>query len=82
MMCSMNGLDRAISFSGGVTKLARLLGVRQSTVSNWRARGHPPAGRCRAIEHVTGGEVTAEELNPEVFRPVTETRKEAKGEAA
>jgi hypothetical protein len=34
-------LDRAIATEGGVGKLAVALGVRQSVVSNWRARGLP-----------------------------------------
>ena len=37
-------LENAISRAGGATKLARALGVRQNTVSMWRARGRLPRG--------------------------------------
>ena len=59
-------LTKAIARAGGVSQLARSLGVRQSAVSNWRNR-QVPADRCRAIERATG--VTANELRPDVFGP-------------
>lgn len=59
-------LTKAIDRAGGVSQLARALGVRQSVVSNWRKR-QVPADRCRAIEHATG--VAANELRPDVFGP-------------
>lgn len=37
----MDTLNQAIAAEGGVTKLAASLGVRQSVVSNWKARGLP-----------------------------------------
>lgn len=37
----MDILNTAIDKEGGVGKLASALGVRQSVVSNWRARGLP-----------------------------------------
>jgi hypothetical protein len=37
----MDILDAAIERAGGVGNLAVTLGVRQSAVSNWRARGLP-----------------------------------------
>ena len=37
----MDILNIAIDTEGGVGKLAAVLGVRQSVVSNWRARGLP-----------------------------------------
>jgi hypothetical protein len=37
----MDILKTAIDAEGGVGKLANSLGVRQSVVSNWRARGLP-----------------------------------------
>lgn len=57
-------LTKAIDRAGGVSQLARALGVRQSVVSNWRKR-QVPADRCRAIERATG--VSAYELRPDVF---------------
>lgn len=44
-----------------------MLGVRQSVVSNWRARGRVPVERCIPIETATHGVVTRYELRPDVF---------------
>jgi DNA-binding transcriptional regulator YdaS (Cro superfamily) len=63
----MNALDRAIEIVGGVGKLAAALSTRQSTVSNWRSRGHVPAERCLDIERATAGAVTRYDLRPDVF---------------
>lgn len=64
MIGPMSALDRAIEIVHGVGKLARAIGVEQAVVSNWRMRERPPrAPQCVAIERVTGGAVTCEELN-------------------
>lgn len=63
----MNALDRAIEIVGGVSALADALGVRQSAVSNWKARGQVPAERCIAIENATEGAVSRYWLRPDVF---------------
>lgn len=63
----MDALDKAISNLGGVTALARAIGQRQPTVSNWKARGQVPVQHCLAIENATGGEVTRYDLRPDVF---------------
>ena len=62
-------LDRAIECLDGVTALAIALGVRQSVVSNWRARGQVPPERVLAVEAVTGGRVTRHDLRPDIFGP-------------
>ena len=38
----MNTLEHAIKTTGGVSKLADALGIRQNVVSNWRARNRLP----------------------------------------
>lgn len=65
----MNALDEAISLMGGCSRAAAELGVVQSAVSNWRARGRAPAAHCLAIERATDGAVTRYELRPDVFGP-------------
>lgn len=52
---------------GGVTRLAELLGLRQSTVWGWLGKSERGAApeRCREIERLTG--VPAYELRPDVF---------------
>lgn len=62
MIGSMDALKEAISIAGGVGKLADLLGVRQSAVSNWKARGVVPAVRCPYIEAATT--IRCEQLRP------------------
>jgi DNA-binding transcriptional regulator YdaS (Cro superfamily) len=48
------GIERAIDKAGGAAAMAKHLGESVQTVSNWRARGMPPANRCVAIEQMTG----------------------------
>jgi DNA-binding transcriptional regulator YdaS (Cro superfamily) len=45
------GLDLAISAVGGVTELARRLGISQPSVSNWT---RVPAERVLLVESATG----------------------------
>lgn len=49
----------AINFFGGVGKLAKALGLRQSSVSEWQINGVP---ECRQyqIELATGGKLKAD----------------------
>ena len=61
----MSPLDKAIDLCGGVGKLAAAIGISQSAVSNWRARGtSPEPGNCVAIEQATDGAVTRQDLRP------------------
>jgi DNA-binding transcriptional regulator YdaS (Cro superfamily) len=62
----MQALNNAISAAKGVGELARLIGVGQSAVSNWRARGGlVPVEHCAAIEVATAGAVTRRDLRPD-----------------
>lgn len=56
------GLEQAIAAAGGVSHLARALGVSQPTVSNWR---RAPAERVLAIEIATG--VSRSVLRPDLY---------------
>lgn len=67
----MKPLDLAIEIVGGVGKLAVLLGVGQSVISNWRARGSViDALLCAEIERVTGGRVTRQMLRPDDWQTI------------
>lgn len=57
------GLDQAIRAAGGVTELARKLGIAQPSVSNWQ---RIPADRVRAVEAATG--IDRAILRPDLFR--------------
>lgn len=61
----MHPSDRAVELAGGVGKLADILGIGLTTISNWRARGTPiPAEHCPVIERELG--IACEELRPDV----------------
>lgn len=61
----MEALKTAIRLAGGVSKLATALGVGQSVVSNWLARGTvPDEVHCVAIERLTQGAVKCEDFRP------------------
>jgi DNA-binding transcriptional regulator YdaS (Cro superfamily) len=63
----MTPLAQAIEAVGSQSALARKCGVVQQHVWNWLNRdGAPPAERCPDIERATAGQVTVEELRPDV----------------
>ena len=57
-----SGLDRAIQMAGGVAELARRIGIRQPSVSNWN---RVPAERVAAVEAATG--VSRVHLRPDLY---------------
>ena len=59
-------LDRAVQHCGGVTKLATALDLRQSVVSNWRARESViDAVYCTAIDAMPDSPVRRWDLRPD-----------------
>lgn len=56
------GLQEAIRAAGGVTELARRIGISQPSISKWR---HVPAERIAAVEAVTG--VARAILRPDLY---------------
>lgn len=56
------GLDQAIRSAGGVSELARRLGIAQPSVSNWT---RIPAERVAAVEAATG--IARDILRPDLF---------------
>lgn len=59
-----SALKRAIKVCGGPAALARALDIKPPSVIGWRDLA--PIDRCPAIEAVTRGAVTCEELRPDV----------------
>jgi TorA maturation chaperone TorD len=57
------GLQQAIQAAGGVSELARKIGIAQPSVSNW---SRIPAERVAAVEEVTGLDRAL--LRPDLFR--------------
>jgi TorA maturation chaperone TorD len=60
------GLQQAIEAAGGVSELARKIGISQPSVSNW---SRIPAERVATIEEVTG--ISRAVLRPDLFRAHT-----------
>jgi len=58
-------IERACEIVGGLTALARILSVKPPSVSGWISN-RVPAERCPAIEKATGGQVTCEQLRPDM----------------
>jgi DNA-binding transcriptional regulator YdaS (Cro superfamily) len=56
-------LAKAIKAAGGVSALARALGIKHPAILQW---GRIPANRIVDIERVTG--VPREELRPDLYR--------------
>lgn len=71
----MDALNKAITFAGGVGKLAGLLNVTQQAVSNWKMPDRRiPLEHCIRIEQITSGAVKAADLRPDVYRPAKKGR--------
>jgi TorA maturation chaperone TorD len=61
------GLEQAIRAAGGVTELARRIGISQPSVSNW---SRVPAERLLSVEAATG--VAREILRPDLYAQSTD----------
>lgn len=61
------GLQQAIRAVGGISALARALGVAQPSISGW---SRVPAERVVAVEAATG--VTRDILRPDLYPPIDE----------
>lgn len=60
-------LSEYISERGNGANLAAELSVPHASVTNWATGARPiPAARCPDIERVTCGQVTCEELRPDL----------------
>jgi TorA maturation chaperone TorD len=60
------GLEEAIRAAGGITELARRIGISQPSVSNW---SRVPAERVLAVEAATGIERAV--LRPDLYEPAS-----------
>ena len=50
---------------GGPSAVARMVGCKPPSVTEWRTRGIPPE-RCPAIERAMEGSVTCERMRPDI----------------
>lgn len=64
---SCDAILKACRVVGGQAAMSRYLGVSSPTINQWTTGVRQiPAERCPEIEKVTKGEVTCEELRPDV----------------
>jgi DNA-binding transcriptional regulator YdaS (Cro superfamily) len=67
-MKQISPIEKAIQIVGGLTALARLVGVAPPTVHEWKTGKRPvPIERCLAIERATSGAVTRLDLRPDDY---------------
>ena len=65
---SENVIAKAIRIAGGVTKVARSLGISQPhAVGKWVIKNRVPPYRVIPLEKLTGGQVTRHELDPVLY---------------
>lgn len=53
---------------GTLDELSRMLGVRNTAVYNWMARGQIPLKHLRKLNDLSQGRLTKEMLRPDVFK--------------
>ena len=64
-MDTISPIEKAADEVGGLTKLARMLGVSPPTVHEWKTKRRPvPASQCKSIVGLANGKVTLQELRP------------------
>lgn len=60
-------IKRAVAWVGGQSELARRLRIKPQAVQRWCSTGVVPAKRVLDIERACDGEVTREELRPDLY---------------
>lgn len=67
---STSVLEQAVTLGGGQSAVARACGVKQAHVWYWLRRAQRwPAEHAKTLSDLTGGEITPEQIRPDVFGP-------------
>lgn len=61
----MRTLKQIVKEAGGQSEIARQLGLRQQSISEWVERNRVPAERVIEVERITG--VPRHELRPDIY---------------
>ena len=67
----MRSVDQIVKDSGGVTAVARAMGLKVQTVAAWMWRNNVPATQVVAFSKAT--KAPCHEIRPDVFPPPTDT---------
>ncbi|MCE2574840.1 transcriptional regulator [Komagataeibacter sp. FNDCR2] len=65
-------IDKAISRAGGLSALAKAIGIAPPSIIGWRYRAKIPEARIDCVHAATG--IPREELRPDLFDGVTVVR--------
>lgn len=65
MSCMESVIDHAISQAGGISRLAKEIGIAPASVCGWRKRGSIPVQRVLEVERITGLDRSI--LRPDIF---------------
>lgn len=60
-------LELAVELGGGQTKVGEKLGLKQSAIGNWLARGRVPNDQVIALSAACNHKVTPHQLAPEIY---------------
>ncbi len=63
----MNGINQAIELAGGQTALARMVGVTQGAVWQWKVAGYVPHGNVMPVYQALDGRLLPHVLNPVAY---------------
>lgn len=78
-----HAIDRAARIIGSQAALAAALGVTRAAIPQWKDQGRRvPAEHCPVIERLTDGQVTCEQLRPDIEWSVLRTAPAASQPAA
>jgi DNA-binding transcriptional regulator YdaS (Cro superfamily) len=66
-MTYQRAIQKAVDLCGSQSELGRRVGVAQGHVWYWLKTGKVSPLKAKDVERATGGQVTAEELRPDVF---------------
>lgn len=65
---SIKNLQKAIDYVGGLSELARGIGVSKQRIYNWLHKSlKVPAEYCIVIELFTGSYITRHDLRPDIY---------------
>jgi len=66
-MTNRSLVEKAIKKAGGAAALAKRLGISEQAFTYWKRKGRIPSDRVIGVEKATGGQVTRQQLRPDLY---------------